>query len=172
LDGARLYNAIVANSEKPHDYGSLFDSISVCFNKGLGCPAGSVLMGRASFIRRARRIRKVFGGGMRQAGFLAATAIYALDHHIERLTIDHNHAKLIESVLQQHPLVSKVLPVETNLIIFELKQHSDQAAFISRMREKQILLLPISENRLRMVTHLDISADMVAIIIKTLTQIN
>jgi threonine aldolase len=166
-----LFNAIVAKSEKPREFGALFDSISVCFNKGLGCPAGSMLMGRASFIHRARRVRKVFGGGMRQAGFLAATAIYALDHHIERLAIDHSHAKLIESALQNHPLVRKVLPVETNLIIFEMRDHSDQACFIDCMRKKEILLLPISENRLRMVTHLDVTEDMVAIIIKTLSQI-
>jgi threonine aldolase len=171
LDGARLFNAIAAKNEKPRDFGSLFDSISVCFNKGLGCPAGSMLMGRVSFIRRARRVRKVFGGGMRQAGFLAATAIYALDHHIDRLKIDHSHARLIESALQKHPLVRKVMPVETNLIIFELLEHSDLAGFIERMREKEILLLPISDNRLRMVTHLDISADMVANTIRALSEI-
>jgi threonine aldolase len=171
LDGARLFNALVAKNEKPGDYGALFDSISVCFNKGLGCPAGSMLMGRASFISKARRARKVFGGGMRQAGFLAATAIYALDHHIERLAIDHSHAKLIEAALQKHPLVREVFPVETNLIIFELQDQATLSNFIARLKENEILILPISETRLRMVTHLDITAEMVTTIIKVLTQI-
>jgi threonine aldolase len=171
LDGARLFNALVAKNEKPGDYGAIFDSISVCFNKGLGCPAGSMLMGTASFIYKARRVRKVFGGGMRQAGFLAATAIYALDHHIERLAIDHRHAKLIEAVLQKHPLVKMVLPVETNLIIFEMHERADPRRFIAQMKEKQILLLPISENRLRMVTHLDITAEMVEVVVTALSQI-
>jgi threonine aldolase len=124
-----LFNALVAKNEKPGDYGALFDSISVCFNKGLGCPAGSMLMGSASFIRRARRVRKVFGGGLRQAGYLAATAIYALDHHIERLATDHQHARLIETALQQHPLVKMILPVETNLIIFEVKDQRRPGSF-------------------------------------------
>jgi threonine aldolase len=116
-------------------------------------------------------VRKVFGGGMRQAGFLAATAIYALDHHIERLAIDHRHAKLIEAVLQKHPLVKMVLPVETNLIIFEMHERADPRRFIAQMKEKQILLLPISENRLRMVTHLDITAEMVEVVVTALSQI-
>jgi len=161
LDGARLFNALVAKNEQPKEYGSLFDSISVCFNKGLGCPAGSVLMGRSSFIRQARRVRKVFGGGMRQAGFLAATALYALDHNIKRLKTDHLHAKKIETALKKHELVKQVLPVETNLVIFELKDGTDQTRFIEELRKKNILLLAISERKMRMVTHLDISPEMV-----------
>jgi threonine aldolase len=172
LDGARLFNALVAKNENPGDYGTLFHSISVCFNKGLGCPAGSVLMGSEKFIRQARRVRKVFGGGMRQAGFLAATAMYALDHHIERLATDHLHAKKIETALQNHPLVKMVLPVETNLVIFELKDGVDMAYFISRLREREILLLPISDRKLRIITHLDISAEMLSIFLKTLTHIS
>jgi threonine aldolase len=171
LDGARLFNALVAKKEKPETYGALFDSISVCFNKGLGCPAGSMLMGTASFIRRARRVRKVFGGGMRQAGFLAATAVYALDHHIERLATDHHHAKLIEAALHKHPLVKAILPVETNLVIFEVQNQEYRDRFIAQLREKEILLLPISENRLRMVTHLDITAEMVQHVINALGQL-
>ncbi len=172
LDGARLFNALVAKNEKPGDYGTLFQSISVCFNKGLGCPAGSMLMGSEKFIHQARRVRKVFGGGMRQAGFFAATAVYALDHHIERLATDHLHAKKIEAALQNHPLVKMVLPVETNLVIFELKDGVDMGGFISQLREREILLLPISDRRLRIITHLDISADMVMVFLKALTHIS
>jgi threonine aldolase len=171
LDGARLFNALLAKNEKPGDYGTLFHSISVCFNKGLGCPAGSILMGTEKFIQQARRVRKVFGGGMRQAGFLAATALYALDHNIERLATDHLNAKKIETALQKHPLVKMVLPVETNLVIFELNDGVDQAHFIAQLREKEILLLPISDRRLRIITHLDISGEMLEILLKALTYI-
>ena len=170
LDGARLFNALVAKNEKPETYGALFDSISVCFNKGLGCPIGSMLMGSASFIRRARRVRKVFGGGLRQAGYLAASAIYALDHQVERLATDHHHAKLIETALKKLPVVKEVLPVETNLVIFEVADRENRDRFIAQAKEKQILLLPISENRLRMVTHLDVTAEMVAYVVNSLSQ--
>ena len=168
LDGARLYNALVAKNEKPEEFGKLFHSVSVCFNKGLGCPAGSILLGTEAFIRQAIRVRKVFGGGMRQAGFLAATALYALDHHVERLAIDHQHAKRIGEALQKHPLVKEVLPVETNLIIFELIDGKDPKEFIASMKEQEILLLTISNKRLRIVTHLDISGEMVDHFIQTL----
>jgi threonine aldolase len=168
LDGARLYNALVAKNETPSDYGNLFHSISVCFNKGLGCPAGSILLGNEAFIKRAIRVRKVFGGGMRQAGFLAATALYAMEHHVERLATDHHHAKMIGEALQKHPMVKKVLPVETNLIIFELSEGIDPKKFIAAMKQKDILLLTISSNRLRIVTHLDISRDMVDQFLRTL----
>jgi threonine aldolase len=171
LDGARLFNALIAKKEKPGEYGSLFNSISVCFNKGLGCPAGSILLGSGEFIQQARRVRKVFGGGMRQAGFLAATALYALDQNVERLNTDHKHAKKIGEALQNHPLVKMVLPVETNLVIFELNDGEDPQSFISRMKEKNILLLTISNNRLRIVTHLDISEEMVSVFLKTLDQL-
>jgi len=171
LDGARLFNALIAKKEKPGEYGAIFHSISVCFNKGLGCPAGSILLGREKFILQARRIRKKFGGGMRQAGFLAATALYALDQNIERLNTDHKHAKLIGEALQKHPLVKMVLPVETNLVIFELNDGEDPAHFISRLKGKDILLLSISNKRLRIVTHLDISEEMVSVFLKTLAQI-
>jgi threonine aldolase len=171
LDGARLYNALVAKNEKASDYGKLFHSISVCFNKGLGCPAGSVLLGTDAFIRRAIRIRKVFGGGMRQAGFLAATALYALEHNVERLAEDHHHAKRIGAALQKHPLVKTVLPVETNLVIFELTDGNDPKNLIATLKEKDILLLTISSKRLRIVTHLGISNDMIDRFLKTLDDI-
>lgn len=171
LDGARLFNALIAKNENARDYGTLFDSISVCFNKGLGCPAGSMLMGSEKFIQQARRIRKVFGGGMRQSGFLAATALYALDHHIERLSQDHVNAKKIEAALQKHPLVKTVLPVETNLVIFELHEEARIERFIAQLKEKGILLLAISSRKLRMITHLDISGEMMNYFLKTLPDI-
>lgn len=172
LDGARLYNAIVAKKEKEETFGKLFHSISVCFNKGLGCPAGSILLGSEAFIRQAIRVRKVFGGGMRQAGFLAATALYALEHHIERLATDHQHAKRIGEALQKHPLVKMVLPVETNLVIFELIDGEDPKAFIKFMKEKGILLLTITNKRLRIVTHLDVNSEMVNHFLKILEQMH
>jgi len=171
LDGARLYNALVAKNEKTADYGKLFNSISVCFNKGLGCPAGSILLGTEKFIRQARRVRKIFGGGLRQAGFLAATALYALEHHVARLASDHQQAKKIGEALQKHPLVKMVLPVETNLVIFELIDEKDPKAFIASMKAKGILLLTISDKRLRIVTHLDVSNDMVDYFLKVLTDL-
>jgi threonine aldolase len=172
LDGARLFNALVAKKQQPSDYGTIFHSISVCLNKGLGCPAGSVLLGTKSFIRQARRVRKVFGGGMRQAGFLAAAASYALEHHVDRLATDHRHAKQIETALLAHPQIKMVLPVETNLVIFELTDEEDPKRFIHSMKEKNILLLTISPKRLRIVTHLDISSAMVDHFISTLNTLH
>jgi threonine aldolase len=169
LDGARLFNALVAKNQQPSQFGSLFDSISVCFNKGLGCPAGSMLMGTERFIRQAIRKRKVFGGGLRQAGFLAATALYALDHHVERLSTDQLHAQKIGATLQAHPFVKMVLPVESNLVIFELNDDQDPKAFIKELKAKDVLLLTISDKRLRIVTHLDISSDMVDHFLKILS---
>jgi len=172
LDGARLYNALVAKNEKAAEFGKLFHSISVCFNKGLGCPAGSILLGTETFIRQAIRVRKVFGGGMRQAGFLAATALYALDHHVERLATDHQHAKRIGEALQKHPLVKNILPVETNLVIFELIDGKDPKGFITSLKQEEILLLTISDKRLRIVTHLDISSEMVDHFLETLKNLH
>jgi threonine aldolase len=130
-----------------------------------------VLLGTDAFIRRAIRIRKVFGGGMRQAGFLAATALYALEHNVERLAEDHHHAKRIGAALQKHPLVKTVLPVETNLVIFELTDGNDPKNLIATLKEKDILLLTISSKRLRIVTHLGISSGMIDRFLKTLDNI-
>ncbi|HVY73357.1 MAG TPA: GntG family PLP-dependent aldolase [Puia sp.] len=157
LDGARLFNALVAKKEKPQTYGELFHSISVCFNKGLGCPAGSVLIGTADFIRQARRVRKVFGGGLRQTGYLAATALYALEHHVDRLSEDHDHARRIAEALREKSFIASILPVETNLVIFEMAPDEDPKSFVAKMREAGVLLLSISATRCRMVTHLGIS---------------
>ena len=161
LDGARLWNAMVAGNETALQYGEVFDSISICLSKSLGCPVGSVLLGSAELIRKARRIRKAFGGGMRQAGYLAAAGIYALDHHIDRLEQDHRHAREIAAVLEQKEWVERVLPVQTNIIIFQLPGSNPAPAFVSRLKDQQILAYAIAPNRVRFVTHLDITEEMV-----------
>ncbi len=161
LDGARLWNALVAKRETARQYGEVFDSISVCLSKSLGCPVGSLLLGKKDFIKRARRVRKVFGGGMRQAGFLAAAGIFALQHHIDRLAEDHAHAREIAQVIATRNFVSEVLPVETNIIIFELDQSVTAPALVARLREFDILGYAIAPNRIRLVLHLDITAAMV-----------
>lgn len=160
LDGARLWNALVAKNESPRQYGEAFDSISICLSKSLGCPVGSLLLGKKQLIRKARRIRKVFGGGMRQAGFLAAAGIYALQHHIERLAEDHRHASMIAAAVAGRPFVKQVLPVETNIIIFELQEGHSAPALVARLREEGILGYAISPVRVRLVVHLDISPAM------------
>ncbi|MCL6523182.1 MAG: low-specificity L-threonine aldolase [Thermoflavifilum sp.] len=161
LDGARLFNALVARGENPQQYGELFDTISICLSKGLGCPVGSVLIGSKKLIHQARRIRKLMGGGMRQAGFLAAAGIYALDHHIQRLAEDHAHAQRLANVLSELPYVTDILPVETNILIFNLKQPMNAQLFTEYMKKYQILVHPISHTSIRMVTHLDIHPEMV-----------
>ena len=160
LDGARIWNALVAKSETPKQYGELFDSISICFSKGMGTPMGSILLGNAGFIKQARRIRKVFGGGMRQAGYMAAAGIYALEHNITRLAEDHEHAKSISLVLAKKDWVGKMMPVETNILIFEVKAPYTVTAFCKKLAEQNILCLPISLDRVRMVTHLDFTKEM------------
>jgi threonine aldolase len=161
LDGARIFNAIVAKNEHARDYGKIFDSVSICLSKSLGCPVGSVLLGTKEMIRRARRVRKVFGGGMRQAGFLAAAGIYALDHHIERLGEDHRHAKAIAEVLQKKSFVKFLLPVETNIIIFELQDTLPAPKMVELLKAENVLAYAISPNRVRLVLHLDITPPMV-----------
>jgi threonine aldolase len=161
LDGARLFNAMVVKKETPKQYGELFDSISICLSKSLGCPVGSLLLGKKDLIKKARRVRKVFGGGMRQAGFLAAAGIYALQNHIDRLAEDHIHAKQIAEAISKKDFVRKVLPVETNIIIFELNDSISAPALVAKLKEHNILGYAISPNRVRLVVHLDISKEMV-----------
>ncbi|MDO7628396.1 MAG: beta-eliminating lyase-related protein [Flavobacteriaceae bacterium] len=161
LDGARIWNALAVTGEDPKLYGNLFDSISVCLSKGLGCPVGSVLLGSKYFIAKALRVRKVFGGGMRQAGFLAAAGIYALDHHRERLKEDHKKAKEIEAILSKKDFISSVSPVDTNIIIFELKESVlDAQAFMDKMNENNIRLISMGSGKLRLVTHLNYTDEM------------
>jgi len=161
LDGARLFNALVEKNETPKQYGEVFDSISICLSKSLGCPVGSLLLGKKDFIKKARRVRKVFGGGMRQAGFLAAAGIYALQNNIKRLKEDHARAKEIGCSLQKKSFVKMVLPVETNIIIMELDNSMTAPAFVAKMKEKNIIPYAITPNRVRFVVHLDITDGMV-----------
>ena len=171
LDGARLFNALVEKKETTKQYGEVFDSISICLSKGLGTPVGSVLLGTRTFIRKARRIRKVFGGGMRQAGFLAAAGIYALENNIERLAMDHQHARQIAAALATRDFVGEILPVETNIVIAEVKGRLDPEGFAQKMKEENISLMAISPTQIRMVLHLDVSKEMVGKIITTINRL-
>ncbi|WP_028786149.1 threonine aldolase family protein [Terrimonas ferruginea] len=166
LDGARLFNALVAKSQTPQQYGATFDSISICLSKSLGCPVGSVLLGKKEFIRRARRFRKVFGGGMRQAGYIAAAGIYALKNNIDRLQEDHAHARQLADSLEGRSWVKRVLPVETNIIIFELHEAGSAPALVQKLKELDILAYAIAPDRIRLVVHLDITAGMIERTIK------
>jgi threonine aldolase len=168
LDGARLFNALVAMKQTEKQYGEVFDSISICLSKGLGTPLGSVLLGKADFIKKARRVRKVLGGGMRQVGYMAAAGLFALHNNVERLANDHQHAKQIAHALLEKDFVGKMMPVETNIIIFEILSDGGPVAFCERMKHNGILCLPISATQVRMVTHLDVHEDMVAHILRVL----
>lgn len=168
IDGARLFNALVAKKENPKQYGEIFDSISICLSKGLGAPVGSLLLGKQDFIKKARRVRKVFGGGMRQAGSLAAAGLFALKNHVERLSQDHDHASELNKMLTTLPFVSEILPVETNIIIAECANDFDLLAWQGKMKEKGILFYAISKNKFRLVTHLDITPEMINYFEKTI----
>jgi len=159
---------LVAKKETPAQYGALFDTISICLSKGLGAPIGSILLGSKAHIAKALRIRKLFGGAMRQTGFLAAAAIYALDHHVERLADDHLKAKELGRVLQEAAYVTKVEPIETNIIIFYVDEKIGATHFIEKMKDKNILLTPMGEGRIRIVTHLDYTDEMHEILLKEL----
>jgi len=161
LDGARLFNALVAKKETPKQYGAIFDTISICLSKGLGAPVGSVLLGTKESIVKALRIRKLFGGAMRQAGYMAAAGIYAIDHNVQRLVEDHKHASLIGKALQKNRFVKEVELVETNIIIFYLNDLISETGFIKKLQENEIQISSMGEGKLRIVTHLDISKDMV-----------
>ncbi len=171
LDGARLFNALVAKNETPAQYGSVFNSISICLNKGLGCPIGSILLGKKDFIKKARRARKVFGGGMRQAGFMAAAGIYALQNNVERLKQDHLHASMLCAALSKKNFVQNIMPVETNIVIFEVKNSYSAGAIAQALKEKNILAIAISPAQIRFVTHLNINDEMIAETIKIIGQL-
>jgi threonine aldolase len=168
LDGARLWNALVAKGEAPKQYGEIFDSISVCLSKGLGAPVGSLLLGKHGFIKKARRVRKVFGGGMRQAGYLAAAGIYALENNISRLAEDHENAKQIANFLLKKDFIGAIMPVETNILIFEVSGPYTAKSFCEILGKHKILSLPISATQVRMVTHLDIAKEMVKKVIEVI----
>lgn len=160
MDGARLFNAIVRNNENPKAYGELFDTISLCLSKGLGAPIGSVLVGSKAMIRQARRVRKVFGGGMRQVGFLAAAGIWALENNIDRLSEDHDRAKKLETALGALSITEEVLPVETNIVVMNLKDASQRPAIMEQMEKEGVLLVPFGPTGIRLVTHHDITDQM------------
>jgi len=160
LDGARLFNVLVETGETPAEYGRVFDSISICLSKGLGAPVGSVLIGNKQMIGYARRIRKVMGGGMRQAGYLAAAGIYALDHNIQRLKEDHRRARACGEKLKTASWVKEVSPVSTNIIIFKVADHLNAQDVASRLVSKNIICLPITDKIIRWVFHLDINEEM------------
>ena len=158
LDGARLFNALVETGESPADWGAQFDTISICLSKGLGCPIGSVLLGTKADIKRAKKVRKVFGGGMRQAGFLAAAGIYALDHQVERLKEDHHRARVLGQFLVQAPHVAEVLPVATNIVIARLEGISPET-YLQELNQKGIKGVKFGKDLVRFVTHLDFGDD-------------
>ena len=155
LDGARLWNAMTVTGEDPKLYGGLFDTISVCLSKGLGCPIGSVLVGKKELMKGALRVRKILGGGMRQIGYLAAAGLYALDNHLDRLSEDHKKAKEIGNLLEAFSWIKKVEPIETNIVIFELNEKVNEDLFLSQLNEKGIRIIGMGSNKLRIVTHLD-----------------
>ena len=171
LDGARLFNAMVAKGETPIQYGKVFDTISICLSKGLGAPIGSVLIGTKKHIAQALRVRKLFGGAMRQAGYLAAAGIYALDNNVDRLATDHNRAKVLGKTLQNCDFVKSVEPIETNIVIFNVVDTISEEAFISRLNDAGIGLISMGQGKLRMVTHLDFTEEMLESVVHTLQNI-
>jgi threonine aldolase len=171
LDGARLFNAIVARNETPRQYGEAFDSISICLSKGLGTPVGSVLIGTKEMIIKARRIRKVFGGGMRQAGYLAAACIYAFENNVDRLAEDHKHAQQLAACIKQKDFAGEVLPVETNILIFEVTGRLTPQSLAEKLREQDIFVMAISKTQVRMVLHLDVTSEMIEKTIKAINEL-
>ncbi len=168
LDGARLFNALVAKNETCKQYGEVFDTISICLSKGLGAPVGSLLLGPTSFIKKARRFRKVFGGGMRQAGMLAAAGLYALEHHVQRLQEDHQHTRMLVDTLREKDFVGEILPVETNIVIFEVKGRFNAPELVTILKRSNIFALAISPTQIRLVVHLDITPAMIETTIQTI----
>jgi threonine aldolase len=168
LDGARIFNALEETKETALDYGRVFDTISVCLSKGLGAPVGSVLLGSKDMVKRAKRLRKVMGGGMRQAGYLAAAGIFALDHNIERLKEDHYHAKKLGDAISSLSFVTEIFPIETNIVVFKLSDSMPSEDFIKKMDEKGIKVVSFGKQAIRMVCHLDVSSEDVDIVCRIL----
>ena len=170
LDGARLFNALIETGETTQQVGEVFDSISICLSKGLGAPVGSLLIGNQQFIKKARRVRKAMGGGMRQAGFLAAAGIFALDNNIERLREDHLNAKHLGEALSQCTYVENIRPIKTNIVIFDVKDPLTAITFLNYLKENGIKASAFGPKTLRFVTHLEITADMIATVATILLQ--
>jgi threonine aldolase len=157
LDGARLMNALTVNKVDPKVYAAQFDSISLCLSKGLGAPVGSLLLGTKEFIHKARRVRKVMGGGMRQAGIIAAGGLFAMKNNVDRLKQDHARAQLIGDTLQKQAWVSEVFPVETNIVVICLKMEEQKEIVIQECKEQGILVSSFGDGMIRLVVHLDIT---------------
>lgn len=155
LDGARLFNALIAKNQNALDYGKAFDTISVCLSKGLGAPVGSLLLGKAAEIKRAKRIRKVMGGAWRQAGYIAAAGLYALENHVDRLRQDHDKAKTIAQHLQGLDYVEDIYPCETNILIFKISDKYTNESFLANLREHGVLAFGFGPQLIRFVTHYD-----------------
>jgi threonine aldolase len=171
MDGARIWNALVHKQENPNEYGKVFDTISVCLSKGLGAPIGSLLVSDKATIKRALRIRKILGGGMRQVGYLAAAGIYALQNNVNRLVDDHRRAKELGEVLEKLAWVEKVEPVETNILIFSLKKGFEEKLLIEKLKQKSIFISTLGQGKLRIVTHLDYKEVMHSYVMDTLQKL-
>jgi len=156
LDGARFFNALTASQTQLEDYHGLFDSISICLSKGLGAPIGSVLIGNKTFIKRARKVRKAFGGGMRQVGILAAAGLYALENNVDLLEIDHQNAKQLAAVLEKQTYVKRVVAPQTNIVLFDLMDNLKVVDFIEYLKENDVLAVQFGPQTIRLVTHLDV----------------
>ena len=171
LDGARIWNALVATNDNPTHYGKVFHTMSVCFSKGMGAPVGSVLLSDKATINRALRIRKILGGGMRQIGYLAAAGLFALEHNIERLAEDHRRAKELGDLLNNLPWVATVEPVETNILIFSVQSSIDENQLMQKLNQKGIAISSMGHGKLRIVTHLDYREVMHSYVLETLEKL-
>ncbi len=172
LDGARVFNAIVEADYTAQDIGEQFDTISICLSKGLGAPVGSLLLGTTTDIKKARRIRKLFGGGMRQAGYIAAAGSYALENNINRLTEDHLRAKALGEALTGLSYVKEVSPIITNIVIFEIIESIDFNSIIQKLADQNIKVVPFGPQQIRLVTHLNFTDEMLEQTIKTLKSLS
>lgn len=159
LDGARLFNALVESKDAAADYGQYFDTVSICLSKGLGAPVGSLLVGKEDLIKKAKRVRKFMGGGMRQAGYLAAAGLYALENNISRLVQDHKRARALGEALASRDWVTAVYPVDTNIVISKLSDQFSVDSMLDRLKEKGLLAVPFGADEIRLVTHLDFDDD-------------
>ncbi len=172
LDGARLFNALVATGQTAKQYGEVFDTISICLSKGLGAPVGSLLLGTKADIKRAKRIRKVMGGAWRQAGYIAAAGLYALENHVDRLKDDHDAAKKIAEVLENQSYVEEVYPCETNILIFRLSDAFTNESFLAELKEHDVHAFGFGPQLIRFVTHYDFTPDQLSQLLECLRGIN
>ena len=170
LDGARVFNALTETGLDSRAYGSQFDSISVCLSKGLGAPVGTLLLGTEAFIHKARRVRKAFGGGMRQTGYFAAAGIYALEHHVERMKDDHLRARILAEALTGKAWVREVLPVSTNIVVALLADKLDEKEVVRALEARGIRSIGFGKGRIRMVTHLDVNDGDIDFVLRSLPE--